>query len=156
MIHHITLAVNNPLHVAEVVAELWQGQAMPFPAHPDSYIALALDSYGTALEFLPRGMVLKPGSDQEPMQFSDSDKAGYTATHVNIAVPISEAQIYAIANREGWRAIRCRRGEFFDLIEFWIENEVLIELLPPILMKEYLDTVNPDTLQARLNAATAA
>jgi hypothetical protein len=154
MIHHISLAVNDPLHVAEVVAKLWQGQAVPFPNHPGSYIALALDSYGTAIEFLPKGTVIKPPSlDNEPGQFSDPNSVAtvYTATHANIAVPISETEIYAIANQEGWRAVRCKRGEFFELIELWVENEVMLELLPPNLMEQYLTMVSPENLKAVLN-----
>jgi hypothetical protein len=38
-----------PLHVAEVVAELWQGRTIPFPDRPGSYITLALDAYGTVM-----------------------------------------------------------------------------------------------------------
>jgi hypothetical protein len=150
MIHHISLAVNNPLHVAKVVAELWQGTVIPFPNHPGCYIALTLDPYGTAIEFLPKSTVLKPGSSLESVWFSDPspDATGYTATHVNIAVPISEAQIYEIADREGWRAVRCKRGDFFELIEFWVENEILLELLPPTLMEEYLVMVQPENLKA--------
>ena len=157
MIHHVTLAVNNPLHAAEVVAQLWQGQAVPFPNHPGSYVALSLDPYGTAIEFLPKGTILKPGSDSEPVCFSDPevDAKVYTATHVNIAVPISETQIYAIAHQEGWRAVHCKRGDFFELIEFWLENEVLLELIPSTLMEQYLTTMHPENLKAMLNAATA-
>lgn len=148
MIHHISLAVHNPLHAAEVVAELWQGRMIPFPHHPDSYIALALDPYGTIIEFWPKGTILKPGLANQSVQFSvSSDTTGYTAAHVNIAVPISEAQIYAIADREGWRAVRCKRGDFFELIEFWIENEVLLELLPPTLIEQYLVTMQPENLK---------
>jgi hypothetical protein len=154
MIHHISLAVNDPLHVAEVVAKLWQGQAVPFPNHPGSYIALALDSYGTAIEFLPKGTVLTPPVDNEPGQFSEPNSAAavYTATHANIAVPISETEIYAIANQEGWRAARCKRGEFFELIELWVENEVMLELLPPNLMEQYLVMMNPENLKVVLAA----
>lgn len=150
MIHHISFAVNNPLHAAKVVAELWQGRAIPFPDHPGSYIAISLDRYGTAIEFMPKGTVLKPGSSLESVRFSEPniDATGYTATHANIAVPISEAQIYEIADREGWRAVRCKRGDFFELIEFWIENEILLELLPPKLMEQYLVMVQPENLKA--------
>jgi hypothetical protein len=157
MIHHISFAVRNPLHAAEVVAELWQGRAIPFPYHPGSYIALALDAYGTAIEFLPKGTVLEPGSNDEPTQFSEPNPSadGYTATHVNFAVPIDEAKIYKIADREGWRALRCNRGGFFELIEFWVENEVLLELLPPNLMEQYLVTMQPENITAILDAATA-
>lgn len=151
MIHHISLAVNNPLHVARVIAELWQGQALPFPAHPGSYFTVSLDQYGTAIALMPKGTVLKPGSSFEAVRFSnpDPDATGYTATHVNIAVPISEAQIYEIANREGWRAVRCQHGGL-ELIEFWIENEILLELLPPTLMEQYLIMVQPENLKAML------
>jgi hypothetical protein len=157
MIHHISFAVRNPLHAAEVVAELWQGRAIPFPNHPGSYIALALDSYGTAIEFLPKGTVLEPGSIDEPGKFSEPNPSadGYTATHVNFAVPIDEAKIYEIADREGWRAVQCNRAGFFELIEFWIENEVMLELLPPNLIAQYLAMMQPENLMAILDAATA-
>ena len=157
MIHHISLAVRNPLHAAEVVAELWEGLAIPFPDHPGSYIALALDPYGTAIEFLPKGTVLKPGSIDEPGHFSDPNpnSPDYTATHVNFAVPINETKIYKIADREGWRAVRCQRGSFFELIEFWVENEVMLELLPPNLIEQYRVTMQPENLKAILDAATA-
>jgi hypothetical protein len=157
MIHHISLAVRNPLHVAKVVAELWQGRAIPFPNHPGSYVAIAFDPYGTAIEFLPKGTVLEPGAIDQAVQFSDPNPnaAGYTATHVNLAVPIDEAKIYEIADREGWRAVHCKRGSFFELIEFWVENEVLLELLPPNLMEQYLVTMQPENLMAMLDAATA-
>lgn len=157
MIHHISLAVNNPQHVAQVVAELWQGQAIPFFPHPGSYITLSFDSSGTAIEFLPKGTVLKPDSPSESVGFYESNPdvsnpdAAYTATHANLAVPISEAQIYEIADREGWRAIRCRREDFFELIEFWVENEVLLELIPPPLMPQYLATMQPENLRKIIN-----
>ncbi|NJK53616.1 MAG: hypothetical protein HC936_13890 [Leptolyngbyaceae cyanobacterium SU_3_3] len=162
MLHHLSFAVRDPLHVAEVVAELWQGKAIPFPGHSDSFVALSFDSYGSAIEFFPKGTVLQPRLAQsatpqepqdQPVQFSHADwtVANYTATHVNMAVPISEAQIYAIAEREGWRAVRCNREGLFDLIEFWIENEVMLELLPPNLVEQYLTIVQPDNLKAMFN-----
>ncbi|NJR66931.1 MAG: hypothetical protein HC772_19080 [Leptolyngbyaceae cyanobacterium CRU_2_3] len=70
-------------------------------------------------------------------------------------MPISEAKIYEIANREGWQAVRCQRADFFELIEFWVENEILLELLPPNLIEQYLATVQPENLTAILNAAVA-
>jgi hypothetical protein len=155
MIHHISFAANDPLRAAEVVAELWQGRAMPFPHHPGSYIALSLDRYGTAIEFWPKDTVLKPGSLSEAVRFSNSQTAGYTATHAHMAVSIDEAQIYQIADREGWRAVRCKRADFFELIEFWIENEIMLELVPPTLMEQYLLVMQPENLKAIVDAATA-
>jgi hypothetical protein len=161
MINHLSLSVNNPFHVANVVAELWKGKVAPFPHHPDSYVALALDSVGTIIEFLPKNTVLEPGLDpkldhkldRKSVQFAECGYVPvYTATHANIAVPISEEDIYAIAHREGWRAVKCNRTDFFDLIEFWIENEVLLELMPPTLIEQYRITMHPENLKAMLNA----
>jgi hypothetical protein len=154
MLHHISFAVHDPHHVAEVVAELWQGKVMPFPGHEGSFFALAMDSYGTAIEFLPKGSVLKPSVSGEPSDWvSEPNPTGYTATHVNMAVPISETEIYAIANREGWYAIRSGRQGLFELIEFWIENEIMLELMPPNLMESYQTVVQPDSLIALFNLA---
>jgi hypothetical protein len=43
----------------------------------------------------------------------------------------------AIAEREGWRAIELSRGAF-RVIEFWIENRVMLELLTEDMAQEYL------------------
>jgi hypothetical protein len=69
-------------------------------------------------------------------------------------VPIDEAKIYEIADREGWRAVRCKHGGFFELIEFWIENEILLELLPLNLIEQYQFIVQPENLIAMLDTAT--
>jgi hypothetical protein len=151
MLHHISFAIHNPGHVAEVVAELWQGKVMPFPGHPGSFIAMAMDSYGTAIEFLPKGSVLKPTSEESRNWASESSLTGYSATHVNMAVPINEAEIYAIAQREGWRSVRAGRLGLFELIEFWVENEIMLELMPPNLMAAYQTVVQPGSLKALFN-----
>jgi hypothetical protein len=151
MLHHISFAVRDPRHVAEVVAELWQGKTMPFPGHTGSFIALAMDSYGTAIEFLPKGSVLKPTSNESSGWACEPNISGYTATHVNMAVPISEAEIYEIANREGWRAVRSGRQGLLELVEFWIENEIMLELMPPNLMESYQTVVQPESLKAIFN-----
>ncbi|MEB3291944.1 MAG: hypothetical protein VKJ24_02170 [Synechococcales bacterium] len=158
MLHHVSFAVQNPQRAAEVVAELWQGQVIPFPEHHGSYIALQLDQYGSAIEFLPKHTVLTPGEVLDPCQFSalTAVPIGYTASHVNLAVPTSEEKIYEIAAREGWRVVKCQRAGFFELIEFWLENEILLELITPPMMERYLATMRPENLTALLQAAIAA
>lgn len=159
MIHHISISANDPLHVAQVLAELWQGGVIPFPGHDGSYVALNYDSYGTMIEVLPKGIELVPGSDNEGAELVSglSDQAGqfahnpqasaHTATHAAISVPVSEAVIQEIAAREGWRAVRCDRKDFFSVIEFWVENQVLIELLPPSFASRYLTFMQPEALK---------
>ena len=148
MIHHISIAANNPFHVAEVLAEIFEGQVIPFPEHPGSYMALMLDSHGTIIEVLPRGTELRPGTLTEPCQEAQNSNASpYTATHAAVSVPTSEAQIRLIAEREGWHVARFDRAGFFDVIELWIENQQMIELLPAELAAKYLAFMHPKNLQ---------
>jgi hypothetical protein len=155
MIHHISIAVHNPLHVSQVFAEILQGQSMPFPEHPGSYIALAFDTHGTMIEFHPFGTTLIPGEIVNEAANLRPNPAAliYTANHTAISVPISIDRIQAIALREGWQMVHCRRGDnYFDVIEFWVENQLLIELLPPEIVDKYLTFMAPESLQGFLQA----
>jgi hypothetical protein len=156
MIHHISIAVHHPSHVSQVFAEIFQGQSVPFPGHPGSYVALAFDPQGTMIEFHPFGTALVPGETvNEAANLRPNPVASnYTANHTAISVPVSIAQIQAIAMREGWRMVYCRRGDnYFDVIEFWVENQLLIELLPPEIVNKYLTFMAPESLLAAAQAA---
>ncbi len=151
MIHHISIAAENPLRVAQVLAEIWQGQVAPFPPHPGSYMVLALDEQGTMLEVYPAGVQLMPGSGNGEVMFVPNAPAfGFTATHAAISVPVGQAEIEQIATREGWRAVRCNRDDLFEVIEFWVENRMMIELLTPELAPRYLALMHPANLQQNL------
>ncbi|NJN88839.1 MAG: hypothetical protein HC881_24350 [Leptolyngbyaceae cyanobacterium SL_7_1] len=157
MIHHISLAAHDPLRVARVLAELFQGQVVPFPNHPGSYVAVAFDPHGTIVEVHPHGTGLVPGVEDEGVQHVHNlEYLPYTATHVAISVPVSEAQIREIAAWEGWRVGRFRRSDFFEVIELWLENQVLIELLPPMLAAQYFDFTQPQELEQYLAAAASS
>lgn len=149
MIHHISIAAYEPFHVAQVLAELLQGQAAPFPDHEDGFVALSLDAYGTLILVLPRSLEMKPGQADESVQWNiNPNYSTYSAAHAAISVPLSEAEIRVIAEREGWRMLRCDRGEdFFPVLELWVENHQLIELLPPDFTTRYLDFTQPQNLQ---------
>ena len=49
MINHISIAVNDPKKVADVLAEIWDGVVYPFPPSPNSFIVLANDGKGSAV-----------------------------------------------------------------------------------------------------------
>lgn len=156
MIHHISIAAHNPLHVSQVLAELLQGQSVPFPGHPGSHVALAFDLQGTMIEVHPFGTALIPGdaANEATRLEQNPIPSNYTANHTAISVPVNTAQIQAIAAREGWRVVYCLRGDnYFDVIEFWVENQLLIELLPPEVVDRYLDFMSPRSLQAAAQAA---
>ena len=145
MIHHISLPAQNPLHVAEVLAELFKGYCAPFPSHPGSYVAFAGDEYGTLVEVYPLGTEMIPGKDGEAIQYQQKDSSQFIATHAAISIPLEQSEIEAIAQREQWRCVRCSRG-FFDVIEFWLENTVLVELATPELAQQYTGVLSPANL----------
>lgn len=145
MIHHISIAANHPQRVSQVLAELLQGQSGAFPGHPGSYAAIALDLEGTMIEVHPLGTVFTHDGGESQRQ-QDASSSGYTATHAAISVALSEAQIRSIATREGWHMARCNRGAY-DVIEFWLDNQVLVELLPPDMTAQYLAFMEPRSLK---------
>jgi len=53
MIHHISIAAENPLNVANVLAEIWNGKVYPTPPIPGGYIMMSFDAQGTAIEIYP-------------------------------------------------------------------------------------------------------
>lgn len=148
MIHHLSMPADCPAHVAQVLAELWHGQVIPFPVHAGSYAVLAMDDRGTMIEVYPQGTELRPGTAANQVQFDQNPAATrHMATHAALSVAVGEAQIMAIAAREGWRAVRCNRDDCFEVIEFWLENRVLLELMPPELASQYLAFMQPVALQ---------
>ncbi|MBD2102257.1 hypothetical protein [Leptolyngbya sp. FACHB-261] len=149
MIHHLSISAGNPLQVAQVLAEILQGQVAPFPPHPGSYLVAACDEYGTMIEIYPMGTEMKPGQveDEQATFTQNLLPSSFTATHVALSVPASREQIEQIAEREGWRALYCSREGFFEVVELWIENRLLIELLPPSIAPLYLSFMQPQNLQ---------
>ncbi len=149
MIHHISVAAQNPQHVAQVLAEVLKGQFVPFPPVYGSYMVVAMDEHGTAIEVLPIGTEILPGSGSGDCYFEQNSKpSSYTATHAAVSVPRSQPEIEAIGQREGWRVVRCDREGFFDLMEFWVENTLMLELLTPEMTARYLAfTQQPDVLK---------
>lgn len=88
MIHHISLPAQDPLHVAEVLAELFQGYCAPFPSHPGSHVAFAADEYGTLVEVYPLGTEMIPGEDEKPIQYQQKNSSQFIATHAALSIPL--------------------------------------------------------------------
>jgi hypothetical protein len=66
---------------------------------------------------------------------------------VLLSVPREAEEIERIGAREGWRAKTFGRGmqgrkPFFHVIEFWLENRLLIEVATPAMTQEYLGFLN--------------
>lgn len=148
MIHHISISAQNPQHVAQVLAEILKGQIAPFFPHPGSYIIMPFDQYGTAIEVYPLGSELIPGEGDEQCKFVEASiPSNFTATHAAISVPVTRQEIEQIGIREGWRVVYCRRDSFFDVIEFWVENRLMIELMTQEMAAQYLAFIHPKNLE---------
>jgi hypothetical protein len=163
MINHISIAVHDPEKVAGVLAELWNGFVIPFPPAPNSFLALANDGRGTGVEVTPIDTVLVPGEGFPPEEgfdastpteeyeakFVSSDfSPRYVATHLNINTPLSEKEVKEIARREGWRALTCNRGEgLFQLIEVWVENRFMLEVMTPEQTARYIEVTSPEFIE---------
>lgn len=148
MLHHVSIPARDPRHVAETLAELLGGRAYPFPGPlPGAFVAVAGDAQGTAVEVYPEGVTLLPGAGDDGARFAPSADGG-TATpqswpfHALISVPREQADIERIGAREGWRAKYVGRGApgqapVFHLIELWVENRVMIEVMTERMAATY-------------------
>ncbi len=153
-IHHISIPAENPQNVAQVLAEIWQGKAFPFPVFPGSYLVITDDPHGTAIEVSPLGTELIPGTTEVIAQ-TNPVPPRFTATHAALTVPLNQAEIEVIGAREGWRVLHCQRGPAFEVIEFWVENRLLLELLTPQMAHRYLTFMNSENWQKFLSLAAA-
>lgn len=157
MIHHISIPAQNPRHVAEVLAELTQGRAYPFPPAPQTYVVFLKDNnQGLCIEIYPVGTEIVPGSGNQqarvrfknkPPQVGDFQAASpsYKDFHAAISVPLTWSEVQAIAQRENWRVVLVKRGgDCYQIIELWVENFFLLEILTPEMLHDYSAFLNPE------------
>lgn len=137
MIHHLSIPATDPRHVAEVLTELFDGVLTAFGPYRDSWIAWAGDEHGSAVEVYPVGTEMYPDDGGGQARFRHDPAAGpFTATHATVSVERSAAEVFALAEREGWRAVQLPRGPF-DVIELWIEGHVMLEVMTPEMAAAY-------------------
>jgi len=138
MIHHLSIPAQDPALVAKVLAEMLGGHVTRFGPYKNSFIAWADDEHGTAIEVYPVGTEMFPDAGQGQANFRhDPSASGFVATHATVSINRTKAEIEAVAKQYGWRAIELSRGSF-DVIEFWIENRVMLELMTPEMTAGYL------------------
>ena len=151
MIHHLSIAARDPKRAAETLAELMGGQAVPFPPNPGSFFALQLDDNGSGVEVYPAGTELEPNGTTGG-SFVKRPERGYGSTHFALSVKTDAKTVEAIAERAGWQCFHCNRGPF-HVIEVWVENRTMVEILPPDYAAEYLAFTRPDKVLAAMKNA---
>jgi hypothetical protein len=152
MIHHISLSAKNPLHVANVLAEIAGGQVVPAPPNfPEgSRFVITGDEHGTLFETLPYETEMRPDETEAGFHTDKASNSPYVAMHAYISVPASREQILQIGKRENWLTRVCDRGPF-ELIECWIENRQLIEFATPEMKEQYVNLLtNPNAMKAAM------
>jgi hypothetical protein len=163
MIHHVSISAREPLHVAEVLAEIMQGHTRPFPGQiADSFMAISGDAHGTMVEVYPADTTLQPGEDDaQVIGLRGQDLPPTSPFHFLLSVPSSREEIKRIGAREGWRTRLFGRGApgqkpFFHVIEFWVENRLMIELAPEDMIGEYTQLMAPAAVEAHFAARAEA
>lgn len=145
MIRHLSIPARDPRRVARVLGAVLGGRAFPFPVYDGSWIAVAGDTAGTAVEVYPEDRTLVPGrgaagdapspggwaTAPHEVQMAPAPAPRNVATHLAVDSPLSAAEILALGRAEGWRAIECDRGGAFTVVELWLEDRVLVEALDP-------------------------
>lgn len=161
MIHHVSIAARQPRHVAEVLAELMNGRAYPFPGGvADSFMAVSGDEHGSMIEVYPEDVVLQPGAGESQVTAAHNAAPAHVPFHLLLSVPVDRATVQRIGDREGWRTRLFGRGApgqppVFHVIEFWIENRLMLEVATPDMVAEYTDRMQPSKLDQVFPAAAA-
>jgi hypothetical protein len=167
MIHHVSIPAREPQRVAEVLAELMNGKCFPFGPLEGAFMATSGDANGTLVEVYPDRMTLNIPDRDDQVVFAENPAPPQTwPFHVLLSVPREVEEVERIGARQGWRAKTFGRGmqghePFFHVIEFWLENRLLIEVATPAMAQEYLDFLKgaqtatmSDTEATRLMRAT--
>ena len=135
MIHHVSIPAREPEHVAQVLAELMAGKCYPFGPLEGAYMAAS----GVYPE---RATLDIPNKDDQVVFGTNNTPPQTWPFHVLLSVPLEAEEVERIGAREGWRAKTFGRGmqgkpPFFHVIEFWLENRLMIEVATPKMIREY-------------------
>ena len=152
MIYHAAIPANHPRSAAETLAQIMGGEAMPFPVVPDAWIAWSSDGV-TELEIVPRGYGFARADDgKEPRWIAGH--AGTTASgwHVAVGTNVAANEVVRIARGAGWPAQICDRAGFFDIVEVWVDDCGLVEVLDPGMQQRYRKAFSRETWKAALQA----
>ena len=157
MLFHLSIDADQPEHVARVLAELWAGEALPFPPVIEgSWVAMSGDDRGTIVEVYPRGTELREGPGAADSFGMIGSNGNRSATHFAMATAMTVDQVLAITKREGWPAKVCLRGGVFGVIEIFVEGARMIEVLTPEMQRQYVGAMTIDNWRAMLAAPRLA
>ena len=95
------------------------------------------------------------------MRAAHDANPGYAPFHLLLSVPIDRTTVERIGEREGWRTRYFGRGApgqppVFHVIEFWVENRLMVEVATPDMLAEYTRMIRYDALDTHFGGRVAA
>jgi hypothetical protein len=149
MIFHISISADDPKRTATMLAELWRGEAFPFPmVAKGSWVAYAGDDRRSAVEVYPRDVAMYPTDRAAEERYEPTSRHG--PFHAAIATPLNIEEVEEIGRRYGCHTSLCQRGPWFRVVEFWIDNAQMVEMLTPEMQQEYQQNVTLENWRAML------
>lgn len=168
MIAHVSIPARDPKRTALLMAALIDGQAFAFPVVPGAWIAIANNGSGTAVEVYPETMAHHPGvGDVDPHAvpagpqampwedqiYADGPQLRPSAFHFALSTALDTDEVLALAHGVGLRALACERGGVFAVIEVWLDNTHLLEVLTSAETERYRAFMNPAAAAAMFGGA---
>jgi hypothetical protein len=163
MIAHVSIPARDPRATALLLARLIDGESFDFPVVPGARIAVANDGSGLAIEVYPDGMAHHPGTGQPDPALSHAgvvampweDQVGPDGTqlrpsafHMAVVSKLGDDALVELAQKAGFRAVKCDRAGVFRLVELWLDNALLVEVLNPAEADRYRQFMNPAGVKA--------
>ena len=152
MIYHAAVPANDPESAAETLARIMGGEAMPFPVVPGAWVAWSGDGV-TEIEIVPRGHgFARADAGKEPDWVPSHEGLTASGWHVAVGTEVASEDVVRIASEAGWPARICDRAGFFEIIEVWVDDCGLVEVLDPKMQTRYREAFSPQTWKAALQA----
>lgn len=149
MILHASVVADEPKRSAETLARLLGGMALPVGPGEGTWTAIGPEPIGSMISVLARGSEFHRSGDHVETRLGTPVRHG--AFHVLVDTPLAEDEVLKWAQERGCHAHRATHGAF-EVIEFWIDDCLLIEVVTPELGQAYRDMIHSEELRARLVA----
>jgi hypothetical protein len=148
MIFHFSIAADDPKRTATMLAELWRGQAFYFPMVGDgSWAAHAGDDRRSTIEVYPRDLALYPAEGEGEQRREPVSRHG--PFHAAVGTPLTIEEVQEIGARYGCHTRVCQRGPF-RVIEYWVDNSLMLEMLTAEMQAEYQRSITPEGWRSML------
>jgi hypothetical protein len=154
MILHVSVTADRPEATARTLATLLGGEAIPLGPARGAWTAVGPDPIGNVIEVMARGTEMhRAAGSVETLPGVPSRHSGF---HLLMESVLSESEIIKVAAASGAIAQRSSRGVFGELIEFWIDDCLLVEVLPFEWVRSYRRLLGSDEVRAHVMGRTSA